>query len=59
MASIAEQLQAYRSELTQAQARGDQAIARKPEQQLREPEEFQHAIPMRRRPPRRWRCFAI
>lgn len=45
MASIAEQLQAYRSELEQAQARGDQAIARKLEQQLRELEEFQQRHP--------------
>ena len=29
MATISEQLQSYRSELVQAQARGDQAIARK------------------------------
>jgi hypothetical protein len=30
MASIAKQLQAYRSELIQKQARGDQTIARMP-----------------------------
>lgn len=45
MATISDQLQSYRSELAQAQARGDQAIARKIEQQLRELEAFQQRHP--------------
>lgn len=45
MATISEQLQTYRSELAEAQARGDQAIARKIEQQLRELEAFQQRHP--------------
>lgn len=45
MATIAEQLHAYRSDLAQAQANGDQAIARKLEQQIRELEAFQQRHP--------------
>jgi hypothetical protein len=45
MASFAEQLQAYRSSLAQAQANGDQAVARKIEQQIHELEEFQQRHP--------------
>ncbi|MEB3199306.1 MAG: CP12 domain-containing protein [Synechococcaceae cyanobacterium] len=45
MATIAEQLQAYRSELEQAQANGHEASARKIEQQLRELEAFQQRHP--------------
>ena len=45
MATISEQLLSYRSELAQAQARGDQAIARKIEQQLAQLEAFQQRHP--------------
>lgn len=41
MASIAEQLDAYRQSLAAAQSNNDQAIARKIEQQIKELEEFQ------------------
>lgn len=45
MASIGEQLQGYRSALAEAQAKGDQAIARKIEQQIQELEDFQQRHP--------------
>lgn len=45
MASITEQLQTYRAALEEAQAKGDQAIARKIEQQLRDLEDFQARHP--------------
>ena len=45
MSTIREQLQTYRSNLAEAQARGDQAIARKVEQQIKELEEFQQRHP--------------
>ncbi|MEB3166581.1 MAG: CP12 domain-containing protein [Cyanobacteriota bacterium] len=45
MATIAEQLQSYRSDLAEAQSNGDQAVARKLEQQIRELEEFQQRHP--------------
>lgn len=45
MASIGEQLHSYRSALTEAQANGDQAIARKIEQQIKELEDFQQRHP--------------
>jgi hypothetical protein len=45
MASITDQLQSYRSALAEAQARGDQAIARKLEQQIQELEAFQQRHP--------------
>ena len=45
MATITDQLQTYRSALSEAQAKGDQAIARKIEQQIRELEEFQRRHP--------------
>lgn len=45
MASFPEQLEIYRSALSEAQANGDQAIARKIEQQIRELEEFQQRHP--------------
>jgi hypothetical protein len=45
MATITDQLQTYRSALAEAQAKGDQAIARKIEQQIRELEEFQRRHP--------------
>jgi hypothetical protein len=45
MASIAEQLQSYRSALTSAQTNGDQAIARKIEQQIKDLEDFQQRHP--------------
>ena len=41
MASIADQLVAYRQSLAVAQSKNDQAIARKIEQQIKELEEFQ------------------
>jgi hypothetical protein len=45
MATITDQLQTYRSALAEAQDKGDQAIARKIEQQIRELEEFQQRHP--------------
>jgi len=45
MASIGEQLQSYRSALADAQAKGDQAIARKIEQQIHDLEDFQQRHP--------------
>jgi hypothetical protein len=45
MATIAEQLQTYQSSLVEAQARGDDAIARKIQQQIQELEEFQQRHP--------------
>lgn len=41
MAMIADQLQTYRLVLAEAQAKGEQAIARKIEKNIREIEEFQ------------------
>ena len=45
MATIGDQLQTYRSALTEAQSKGEQAIARKIQQQIRELEEFQQRHP--------------
>ncbi len=45
MSSIADQLASYRSALAQASDRGDQALARKIEQQIRELQEFQARHP--------------
>ncbi|MFN5116715.1 MAG: CP12 domain-containing protein [Cyanobacteriota bacterium] len=45
MSTIGEQLQTYRSALTEAQTKGEQAIATKIEQQIRELEEFQQRHP--------------
>lgn len=45
MASISEQLQTYRSALADARAKGDQAIARKIEQQLKDLEDFRMRHP--------------
>ena len=45
MASITEQLQSYRSALADVQSKGDQAIARKLEQQIKELEDFQQRHP--------------
>lgn len=45
MATFADKLQSYRSALAEAQAEGNQAIARKIEQQIRELEEFQQRHP--------------
>jgi hypothetical protein len=45
MATIDEQLQTYRAALAEAQAKGDQAIARKLEQQVSELEEYQQRHP--------------
>lgn len=41
MATIAEQLESYQEALTAAQARGDQAIARKLEQQINDLRDFE------------------
>jgi len=41
MATIGDQLQTYRSALTEGQAEGESAIASKIEQQIKELEEFQ------------------
>ena len=45
MASIGDQLQNYRSALSEAQAKGEQAIASKIEEQIRELEAFQQRHP--------------
>jgi hypothetical protein len=45
MASITDQLDAYRLSLAEAQSKNDQAIARKIEQQIKELEEFQQRHP--------------
>jgi len=45
MASIADQLDAYRQSLAAAQSNNDLAIARKIEQQIKELEEFQQRHP--------------
>ncbi len=45
MASIHDQLQSYRSQLADAQTKGDQAIARKLEQRIAELEEYQKRHP--------------
>ena len=45
MATFADKLQSYRSALAEAQAAGNQAIARKIEQQIRELEGFQQRHP--------------
>lgn len=45
MATIAEQLQTYQSSLVEAQARGDDAIARKIQEQIQELEEFRKRHP--------------
>ncbi|MEB3326421.1 MAG: CP12 domain-containing protein [Synechococcus sp.] len=45
MATIGDQLQTYRAALTEAQAKGDLAIARKIEQQIKDLEAFQQRHP--------------
>jgi hypothetical protein len=45
MATIDEQLQTYRAALADAQTKGDQAIARKLEQQVKELEAYQQRHP--------------
>ena len=45
MASIADQLDAYRLSLAEAEGKNDQAIARKIEQQIKELEEFRQRHP--------------
>ncbi len=45
MASIGDQLTTYRSALTEAQAKGEQAIATKIMQQIKELEDFQARHP--------------
>ncbi len=45
MASIGDQLQTYRSALAEAEANGEQAIASKIQQQIKELEEFQQRHP--------------
>jgi hypothetical protein len=45
MATIAEQLQSYQASLVEAQAKGDDAIARKLRQQIQELEEFHQRHP--------------
>lgn len=45
MSTIDEQLQTYRAALAAAEAKGDGAIARKLEQQLRELEEYEKRHP--------------
>jgi hypothetical protein len=45
MATFADQLATYRSELAEAQANGHEAVARKLEQKIRELAEFQQRHP--------------
>ena len=45
MTTINEQMQIYRSALAEAQARGDQAVARKIEQQIHELTDYQQRHP--------------
>ena len=45
MTTIEDQLKAYRAALAESQAKGDQAIARKIEQQIKVLEEFQQRHP--------------
>lgn len=45
MATIADQLQTYRTALSEAQTKGDEAISRKLEEQIRELEDFQQRHP--------------
>jgi hypothetical protein len=45
MATIAEQIQLYRSALAEAQAHGDQAVSRKIEQQISELSDYQQRHP--------------
>ena len=45
MASISEQLQAYETSLAEAQAKGDEAIARKLQQQILDLQAFQQRHP--------------
>lgn len=45
MATFVEKLQSYRAALAEAQADGNQVVARKIEQQIRELEEFQQRHP--------------
>jgi hypothetical protein len=57
MATITDQLQTYRSALAEAQDKGDQAIARKIEQQIRELEEFQQRHPQEAEAPSPFEVF--
>jgi uncharacterized membrane protein (DUF106 family) len=45
MATIAEQLQTYQAALAEAQGKGDQAIARKLQQQIKDLQDFQQRHP--------------
>lgn len=45
MATIADQLEAYRKALAEAQAKDEQSMARKIEQQIKELEDFQQRHP--------------
>jgi uncharacterized membrane protein (DUF106 family) len=45
MATIAEQLQAYQTALAEAQGNGDEAIARKLQQQIQDLQDFQQRHP--------------
>jgi hypothetical protein len=45
MATIADQLEAYRNALAEAQAKDEQSMARKIEQQIKELEDFQQRHP--------------
>ncbi|MEB3202736.1 MAG: CP12 domain-containing protein [Synechococcus sp.] len=45
MATIGDQLQTYRTALAEAQAKGDLAIARKIEEQIKDLEDFQQRHP--------------
>jgi hypothetical protein len=58
MASIGEQLQSYRATLAEAQAQGDQAIARKIEQQIKDLEDFQQRHPEATEAPSPLKCSA-
>lgn len=57
MATIAEQMQTYRSALTEARAHGDQAVARKIEQQISELTDYQQRHPEEEEAPSPFEVF--
>jgi hypothetical protein len=57
MATIAAQLEKYRTSLEEAHSRGDQAVARKIEEQIQELEEFQQRHPEEAEAPSAFEVF--
>lgn len=57
MSSIADQLVTYRSALAEATERGDQAVARKLEQQIKELQDFQVRHPEENEAPTPFEVF--